>query len=172
MTPNPKSIDEATTVRETAEVLQKHGIHIAPVIDAAGRPVGAVSRTDLLDYWGRRRDRLAAMAAGELCAATTNSSAGVPGDELSVREIMTPVVFGVRTSAPIPSVVEKMLALEVRSLFVTDEHGVLVGTISVFDLLRHVVRRAAKSAGTESAKCQRSTNSTAARRDLVSAVPP
>jgi CBS-domain-containing membrane protein len=70
MTPNPKSIDQAATVRETAEVLQKNGIHIAPVIDAAGRPIGVVSRTDLLDYWGRRRDRLAALAAGELA---TNS---------------------------------------------------------------------------------------------------
>ena len=62
MTPNPKSIDQLASVRETAEVLQKNGIHIAPIIDVAGRPIGVVSRTDLLDYWGRRRDRLAAMA--------------------------------------------------------------------------------------------------------------
>lgn len=142
MTPNPKSIDEGATVRETAEVLQKHGIHIAPVIDAAGRPIGVVSRTDLLDYWGRRRDRLAAISAGELTVASASAPAGSPGDELAVREIMTPVVFGVRTNAPIASVIEKILALEVRALFVTDEHGVLVGTISVFDVLRQVVQHA------------------------------
>ena len=132
MTPNPKSIDHTAKVRETAEVLQKNGIHIAPVIDAAGRPIGVVSRTDLLDYWGRRRDRLAAMAAGE----SSQASADLPGDELTVREIMTPVVFSVPINAPIAKIVQKMLALEVRCLFVTDEGGVLVGVISVFDLLR------------------------------------
>lgn len=136
MTPNPKSIDQGATVRETAEVLQENGIHIAPVIDAAGRPIGVVSRTDLLDYWGRRRDRLAAMAAGELESDSSQASAGLPGDELTVREIMTPVVFSVPINAPIAKIIPKMLALEVRCLFVTDEGGVLVGVISVFDLLR------------------------------------
>jgi hypothetical protein len=48
----------------------------------------------------------------------------------------------VPVDAPIGNVVEKVLALEVRCLFVTDEHGVLVGVISVFDLLRSVVRSA------------------------------
>lgn len=136
MTPNPKSIDQGATVRETAEVLQDNGIHIAPVIDAAGRPIGVVSRTDLLDYWRRRRDRLAAMAAGELESDSNRASACVPGDELTVREIMTPVVFSVPIHAPIAKIIDKILALEVRCLFVTDESGVLVGVISVFDLLR------------------------------------
>jgi CBS domain-containing protein len=117
MTPNPKSIDQGATVRETAEVLQENGIHIAPIIDAAGRPIGVVSRTDLLDYWGRRRDRLAAMAAGE----SSQASAGLPGDELTVREIMTPVVFSVPINAPIAKIVQKMFDLlrtpmEVRDL--------------------------------------------------------
>jgi CBS domain-containing protein len=140
MTPNPKSINRHATVRETAEILHEHGLHIAPVIDDAGRPIGVVSRTDLLDYWGRRRDRLAALAAGELNAASAPGPEE-PGDELTVPEIMTPVVFGVRTNAPIASVVEKMIALEVRCLFVTDADGVLVGTISVFDILLHLARR-------------------------------
>jgi len=140
MTPNPKSISRHATVRETAEILHEHGLHIAPVIDDAGRPIGVVSRTDLLDYWGRRRDRLTALAAGEL-NATSAPGPEEPGDELTVREIMTPVVFVVRMNAPIASIVEKMIALEVRTLFVTDGDGVLVGMISVFDILRHLTRR-------------------------------
>ena len=113
----------------------RHGIHTASAIDEAGRPVGVVSRTDLLDYWDRRRDRLAAIAAGEssLCSADT-----APNElfDLKVMEIMTPVVFSVRMDAPIAKVIQKIATLEVRCLFVTDEHGVLVGVISVFDLLR------------------------------------
>src|SRR6188472_3040820 len=111
MTPNPKSINQHATVRETAEILHEHGLHIAPVIDDAGRPIGVVSRTDLLDYWGRRRDRLTALAAGELNVASAPEYAEEPGDELTVPEIMTPVVFGVRINAPIESIVEKMIAL-------------------------------------------------------------
>lgn len=139
MTPNPKSINRHATVRETAEILHEQGLHIAPVIDDAGRPIGVVSRTDLLDYWGRRRDRLTALAAGELNVASVPGPEE-PGDELTVSEIMTPVVFGVRMNASIASIVEKMIALEVRCLFVTDDDGVLVGTIRVFDVLRQLTR--------------------------------
>jgi CBS domain-containing protein len=139
MTPNPKSINRHATVRETAEILHEYGLYVAPVIDDAGRPIGVVSRSDLLDYWDRRRDRLTALATGELNAASAPGTEE-PGDELTVPEIMTPVVFGVRMNAPMASVVEKMIALEIRCLFVTDGDGVLVGTISVFDVLRHLTR--------------------------------
>jgi CBS domain-containing protein len=167
MTPNPKSINRHATVRETAEILHEHGLHIAPVIDHAGRPIGVVSRTDLLDYWGHRRDRLTALAAGELNASSAPGPEE-PGDELTVPEIMTPVVFGVRTNAPIASVVEKMVALEVRCLFVTDADGVLVGTISVFDILRHLARRDRTDTPKSAAHPSFGSN----RISLASAMPP
>jgi len=56
--------------------------------------------------------------------------------DLKVMEIMTPVVFSVSKDAPISKVIHKVAALEVRCLFVTDEQGVLVGAINIFDLLR------------------------------------
>jgi CBS domain-containing protein len=139
MAPNPKSIANDAMIRETAEFFRTHAIHTAPVIDEAGRPLGVVSRTDLLDYWGRRRDRLAAIANGE---TTVDSCAAGPDGavvDLNVTEIMTPVVFSVSLDTPLEKVIEKVLALEVRCLFVTDD-GVLVGVINVFDLLRSVVQ--------------------------------
>jgi CBS-domain-containing membrane protein len=142
MTTNPKSIGRDATIRETAEFFRNHGIHTAPVIDEAGRPIGVVSRTDLLDYWGRRRDRLAAIANGE---TTVDSPAAGPDGaviDLNVTEIMTPVVFSVSLDTPLEKVIEKVVALEVRCLFVTDDHGILVGVISVFDLLRSAVQSA------------------------------
>lgn len=170
MTPNPKSINRNATVSKTAEILHEHGLHIAPVIDDAGRPIGVVSRTDLLDYWGRRRDRLEAVAAGEVNAAFAATHACMPGDELTVREIMTPVVFGVRRNVPLASIVEKMIALEVRCLFVTEDDGVLVGTISVFDVLRHLTRHEAETASRESSKS--AVHPSISRFGLVGAMPP
>jgi CBS domain-containing protein len=142
MTTNPKSIGSDATICEAAEFFRTHGIHTAPVIDEAGRPIGVVSRTDLLDYWGRRRDRLAALAHGETTLGSSNTGPDEPIVDLTVTEIMTPVVFQVPVDASIAKVVEKIVALEVRCLFVTDEHGVLVGVISVFDLLRSAVQPA------------------------------
>jgi len=167
MTPNPKSINRHATVRETAEILHERGLHIAPVIDEAGRPIGVVSRTDLLDYRGRRRDRLTALASGELNVASAPGPEE-PDVELKVPEIMTPVVFGVRINAPIASIVEKMIALEVRCLFVTDDDGVLVGTIRVFDVLRQLTR----SNLTDTPKSAAHSSFGNTRFSLASAMPP
>jgi predicted transcriptional regulator len=136
MAPNPKSIRQSASVRDAARFLVSNEIHTASVIDDAGRPVGVVSRTDLLDYWERRRDRLAAIAAGELSLHVAGTAPEEQLFDLKVMEIMTPVVFSVPMDAPIGKIVHKIAVLEVRCLFVTDEHGVLVGLISVFDLLR------------------------------------
>jgi CBS-domain-containing membrane protein len=87
-----------------------------------------------------------------------------------VREILTPVVFGVRMNDSIKSVVEKMLALQVRCLFVTDEHGVLVGTISVFDVLRQVAGQTTSSTGNHMSNHINGTS--AGRRGFASAMPP
>ena len=54
MTPNPKSARQAATVSEAAAFLSLRGISAAPVIDEAGRPVGVVSRTDLLNHRSQR----------------------------------------------------------------------------------------------------------------------
>jgi CBS-domain-containing membrane protein len=144
MATNPKSIGREATVRETAEFFRTHGIHTAPVIDVADRPLGVVTRTDLLGYWGQRRDRLAAIANGETTLDSCNAEPDGAIVDLLVTDIMTPVVFCVPSDAPVARIIEKVLALEVRCLFVTDEHGVLVGVVSVFDLLRSVASPAGK----------------------------
>jgi CBS-domain-containing membrane protein len=169
MTPNPRSINHNATVRETAEVLRDHELHIAPVIDDSGRPIGVVSRTDLLEYWGRRRNRLTAVATGE---TLSHAPADLPGDEITVLEIMTPVVFGVRMNASLESIVEKTTALEVRYLFVTDRDGVLVGTVSVFDVLRRLARREIGPARTQMSNIHVSAALTRNTFDLASAMPP
>jgi CBS domain-containing protein len=49
---------------------------------------------------------------------------------------MTPTVFCVHADTPAEKLVENMLALNVRRLFVVDDAGVLVGVVSAFDVLR------------------------------------
>jgi hypothetical protein len=71
---------------------------------------------------------------------------------------------------PIASIVEKMIALEVRRLFVTEDDSVLVGTINVFDVLRHLTRREAELAARESSKGTIHPN--VSRFGLVGKLPP
>lgn len=134
MTPGPQSLRRDATVAEAAAFLSARGFSAAPVIDEAGRPVGVVSRTDLLHRHGQRAVRL-------LAAPLERGVGGSePGDAAPVRDVMTPGVFCVHADTPAGKVVEKMLALNVRRLFVVDDEDVLVGVVSAFDVLRGLGR--------------------------------
>lgn len=140
MTASPLSIREAATAAEAAAFLSGRGISAAPVIDEAGRPVGVVSRSDLLSHRAHQGLRLLdAPSEGppETDGFGGASQASQPG-RARVRDVMTPAVFCVRPETAVGKVVEKMLALRVRRLFVVDQGGVLVGVISAFDVLSHL----------------------------------
>lgn len=134
MTPDPLSLRHDATAAEAVAFLSTRGFSAAPVIDEAGRPVGVVSRTDLLQHHGQRSVRLLETPLAPERTATE------PDGRTPVRSVMTPAVFCVRIDTPIAKVVDKMLALNVRRLFVVDEAGVLVGVISAFDVLRGLRR--------------------------------
>src|SRR5262249_16851781 len=124
MTVNPVSLRADATVAEALALLTDKGISAAPVIDDTGRPVGVLSTTDLLVH-----DREGPAAAPPRAPAR-------PG----VRGLMTPAVFSVAPHGPAERVVEELLALKVRRLFVVDHAGVLVGVISAADVLRRLRR--------------------------------
>src|SRR5690349_1343804 len=94
MTTNPQSLRHDATVAEAAAFLSTRGFSAAPVIDEAGRPVGVVSRTDLLHHLGQKAVRL-------LAAPLAWGDGGAePGDRAPVRDVMTPVVFCVHADTP------------------------------------------------------------------------
>jgi len=126
MTSNPVSIREDATIHEAIELLTRRGISGAPVIDEAGRPVGVLSRGDILVHDREAADYVT--AAGE-----------EPGGVTRVRDIMTPAVFCIAPDAPASRVVREMVELKVHRLFVVDDIGTLIGVITVLDVLRHLV---------------------------------
>jgi len=116
MTINPVSLRANATVAEAVTLLTQRGFSAAPVIDEAGRPIGVLSQVDLLIHERR----------------------GKNAEEMIVRDLMTPVVYSVSPDTSAASVVEQMLTLRVRRLFVVDHDGVLIGVISTHDILRHL----------------------------------
>lgn len=119
MTVGPVSIADSDTVPEAVEFLTARGFGAAVVIDAAGHPIGVVTKTDVLLHTRRR----------------------VPGlepDDTPVTEVMTPAVYSVRPDTTARSVVEQLLELHVHHLFVMDAAKVIVGVISPVDVLKHL----------------------------------
>lgn len=144
MMPNPMSIRAGATVREAIAALTDHGYSAAPVIDEAGRPLGVLSRADILVHDREKGAKTGAAAyyeradletAGERLGAGFHVEAV---DGTLVRDIMTPAVFSVGPGTPAAKVVEQMLALRVHRLYVVEEDGTLVGVISALDVLRHL----------------------------------
>lgn len=133
MAPNPISIRAEADIAEVLALFTEKGITAAPVIDEAGRPIGVVSRSDLLIHQ-REHDK----NRTEYFFAPTFESDGKVGGKSTVADLMTPAVFAVSPDTPIARVVNDMVGLYVHRLFVVDEDGILVGVISTMDVLKHL----------------------------------
>jgi CBS domain-containing protein len=146
MKPNPVSIRDSASIQEAIALLTDKGFSAAPVIDNAGRPVGVVSRSDILTHDREKVDYLAPVPDyyDEEQSVTRHTGEHLAGfqvvnvDRTRVREIMTPVVFSVTPGTLARKVVQEMLSLRVHRLFVVDHDGVLVGVISATDVLEHL----------------------------------
>jgi acetoin utilization protein AcuB len=126
---NPRSIHRIATMAEAAEFLTNARVGAAPVIDDAGRPMGVVSRTDIV-----RHLRTDGVLRPDFARNTVSA-------------IMNPRLFFVLPNTPIKSVINKMLRRKVHRLFVIDQHGVLVGVVSALDVLRGLKQMSAKKGG-------------------------
>jgi CBS domain-containing protein len=140
MGPNPISLRSEAAVDEAIHLFTEKGITAAPVIDEAGRPIGVVSRSDLLIHRHERESRFP--AAPEYFFAPKFDAAAPAGNRPTVKatvaDVMTPAVFAVAPDTPVARVVSDMVGLHVHRLFVVDEAGVLVGVITTMDVLRHL----------------------------------
>lgn len=139
MEPNPVSIAANATLPEAAAFLTNKGFSAAPVIDEGGRPIGVLSRSDIVLY---DRENMPGnpeyYAKADLSPPRIIQTNIVEGSLTQVCDIMTPAVFSVPPHMAAHEVIEAMLAQRVHRLFVVGPDGVLVGTISTIDILRHL----------------------------------
>jgi CBS domain-containing protein len=141
MMPDPISIRAEASASEALTLFTEKAITAAPVIDPAGRPIGVISRSDLLVHRAEHEKHFAGKPAyffapsfepdSELGATRTAGTT-------TVADLMTPAVFAVSPDTPMSRVVGDMVGLHVHRLFVVDEDGVLVGVITTMDVLKHL----------------------------------
>jgi CBS-domain-containing membrane protein len=139
MAPDPISIRAEASAGEAMTLFTEKGIHAAPVIDQAGRPIGVLSRSDLLVHQcenAKHRGGEPAYFYEPTSESDTMPTEGKPGAKTTVTALMTPAVFAVAPDTPMHRVVSDMVGLHVHRLFVVDDDGVLVGVISTMDVLK------------------------------------
>src|SRR5262249_55937605 len=109
----------------------------------AGRPVGVVSRTDILIHEREKSCSVATDVGGTSPAGVLKDiqQSGTPAasvDSTRVRDIMTPAVFAVPPDYPVNKLVKEMLRLKVHQLYVVDHDGILVGLVEGQAVLGHL----------------------------------
>lgn len=132
--PNDMSIEAATAL------LLERGISGAPVVDEAGRPIGMVSKTDLLEalhgYGDGDADDATAGPTGEVPKALGEGFHVEQRSRIVVGDIMVPYLLAVSNRSPI-SLAAALMAYEgVHRLLVLDEANTMVGIVSALDVLR------------------------------------
>jgi len=132
MVSNPVSLRAGANVREALALLTDRSFSAAPVIDEGGRPVGVLSRSDLLIH-----DREFPHHAEAHRMPDGFQEEDV--DPSTVRDLMTPAIFSVALDTPAAQVVSDMVSLGVHRLFVLDDDGTMVGVITSMDVLRHLL---------------------------------
>ena len=142
MVPNPISMRAEAEVAEAMKLFTEKGITAAPVIDEAGRPIGVISRSDLLihqcEHQKHRPDRPDYFFAPSFGTEETFSEGKTKKAVATVADMMTPAIFAVSPDTPVQRIVSDMVGLHVHRLFVVDEDGILVGVISTMDVIRHL----------------------------------
>lgn len=132
---------------QLAEFLVENSISGAPVVTSQTKKlIGVVSLTDLVRYEGvsaiepRPTDSHAYyLDSLEVTSVDDNIEEWKMklGDEATVREIMTPIVFQVDEEATARQVAEAMIDRDIHRVIVTKE-GKAVGIITALDMLRVV----------------------------------
>jgi CBS domain-containing protein len=135
------SVPPALPLAELEEVLLRHGIGGAPVVDG-GEVVGVVSRSDLLKH--RQVEQSQAAAVSDYFLDPNDAGRGpdpvaetvaARWPHATVEEVMTRDLVSVRPDAPLADAARTMVERRVHRVLVL-ERGALVGLVSSLDLIR------------------------------------
>jgi CBS-domain-containing membrane protein len=124
MTRKVFALASSATLDEAAYALVSRDIGAAPVRDDAGRIVGIVSRSDLVD-----RERVAAVRA----------ALDPPHRPLGAADLMTPGFVAVHEADPAVEAIALLATEAAHRVLVLDDRGDVVGLVTAGDVLRALV---------------------------------
>jgi CBS domain-containing protein/PII-like signaling protein len=129
MTPEPVTLPTTTPLAQAAAVMADRDLKRLPVVDGAGRLVGMVSRSDLLN------------TVAEGLRQRPEQPLRLPeGAPTTVGGLLIATVPTVRRDTPLAETLERLLETEKRRVVVVDEDQRVVGIITDGDVLRRAAR--------------------------------
>lgn len=141
MTTDVVTVDPETHVDRIARILLDHNISAAPVVDAAGAPIGMVSEGDLIGRDAAERDRRRDWWLGLLAENETPSPdalAELHPDRMAAKNVMAAPVVTVTEATEATEIARLLTAHRIKRVpVVRDDH--IVGVVSRADLLRALV---------------------------------
>jgi CBS domain-containing protein len=146
MTENVLCVRADTSLEVLTALFLENGISGAPVVDDAGRPVGVVSKTDLLrELTERGQTEEVETTSFRMHGWDVDLGRGFHHAQVSqvrVRDIMMPLAFSLPESAPVSLAAALMAQEGVHRLpVVSAGDGSVVGIVSALDVLRWLARR-------------------------------
>lgn len=148
MTSDVFAVRPDVSIEALTDVLLERGISGAPVVDEEGRPVGVVSKTDLLEQRFVAGDTGEAIAQGWQASRghyRVESGLGIHLEALpydSVADAMTRGAATLSENASVAQAAAMMVTRGIHRVVIVSEDGKLSGIITASDIMRWVSRRA------------------------------
>ncbi len=146
MNPSVISVEEDLSVHELANFFTEKMISGAPVVNKDGKLVGVVSLSDIVRNDERRMaivndkqesDYYLSGWEDNLNSDEIQELHLEEDDSLTVRNIMTPLIFKVKETEPISAMSDIMIGGRIHRLLVTRDEKV-VGIITTLDMLKAI----------------------------------
>jgi CBS domain-containing protein len=143
---NVLSVEESWPLHRLARFLTDNQISGAPVTSADGELVGVVSVTDIVRYDSMPENRAQSRDTHEyylhnlemhMTQAEASSFHAEQESSVSVRDIMTPMIFEVDQNAGIEEVADTMVKGHIHRLFVTHKKKIK-GVVTALDLVEYL----------------------------------
>jgi CBS domain-containing protein len=150
MTPQVTCVTPDLSLESVTALMLERGFSGVPVVDGEGRPIGIVSKTDLLAYEQDRGDLGVAepLPIHDANGVELESRDGFhvePDPRGTVRDVMTPLTYTLRDSDPVSRAAALMTLERVHRLPVVSQDGRVVGIVSTFDFARWLAHEAGYS---------------------------
>ena len=114
MTPNPKACSPTSTLADVAHYMWDYDCGIVPVVFEGGKVVGLITDRDIC-----------------MAAAMKGQNLG----NIAVEDVISGQVFSCKTEDDVQKALELMRDKKVRRLPVIDEDGMLIGMLSMNDIV-------------------------------------
>jgi CBS domain-containing protein len=147
MSAQPVCVDGSLSVEAARTLMLERGVSALPIVDSEGRPIGIVSKTDLLreipeyEYREFRQER-PSRPPDPLEVEPDDGddeSDGFFVVKMPVRpvtEVMTPYVVVLEEATPLSRAAQVMVDERVHRLPIVDEQGKVTGILSTLDIVR------------------------------------